>query len=195
MGRKRKPKGFRDRIKELRRVKASELRANPKNWRLHPKKQQTAMSEVLERVGFADALIAREDEDGLTLIDGHLRQDLSGDQMVPVLVLDVDEKEADFVLATHDPITGMAGIDELRLKELIEVSGVDILGFLKELEVDEDFSDLDDQLDELDGMEEVLISISVPSKHAESVKEWLANGERKSTSGFGIGVMKRCGLL
>jgi hypothetical protein len=27
---------IRDRIKELRRVKASELRPNPRNWRTHP---------------------------------------------------------------------------------------------------------------------------------------------------------------
>ncbi len=31
---------IRDRIKELRRVKASELLPNPKNWRRHPKVQR-----------------------------------------------------------------------------------------------------------------------------------------------------------
>ena len=33
---------IRDRIKELRRVKASELRPHPKNWRVHPAAQQDA---------------------------------------------------------------------------------------------------------------------------------------------------------
>ncbi len=36
---------IRDRIKELRRVKASELLPNPKNWRTHPTEQADAMWE------------------------------------------------------------------------------------------------------------------------------------------------------
>jgi hypothetical protein len=34
---------MRDRVQELRRVPASELRANPKNWRRHPPAQQEAL--------------------------------------------------------------------------------------------------------------------------------------------------------
>jgi len=51
---------IRDRIKELRRVPASELLPNPKNWRTHPVAQQDALRGVLAEVGYADALIARE---------------------------------------------------------------------------------------------------------------------------------------
>ena len=60
---------IKDRVKELRRVPASELRANPKNWRRHPPAQQAALRGVLEDIGFADAVIARETPDGLELID------------------------------------------------------------------------------------------------------------------------------
>lgn len=109
-----------DRIKELRRVPASELRANPKNWRLHPEQQKQAMSGILEQIGYADALLARELEDGsLLLIDGHLRAETTPDQEVPVLILDVTEAEADLILATLDPLAAMAGTDASMLGELM----------------------------------------------------------------------------
>jgi hypothetical protein len=104
--------GIRDRIKELRRVKAKELRANPKNWRRHPKIQVDALQALLSEIGYADALIARELPDGkLLLIDGHLRADITPDNEVPVLVLDVTEEEADKLLATLDPLSAMAETD------------------------------------------------------------------------------------
>lgn len=60
-----KPKGaIRDRIMGLRRVRARELLANPRNWRLHPKPQQDALKGVLAEIGYADALLARETPDG-----------------------------------------------------------------------------------------------------------------------------------
>ncbi|MCP4549634.1 MAG: hypothetical protein GY835_24530, partial [bacterium] len=55
---------IRDRIKELRRVKASELRPHPANWRTHPKAQQDALRGVLAEIGYADALLCRELPDG-----------------------------------------------------------------------------------------------------------------------------------
>ena len=39
---------IRDRIKELRRVPASELRPSPKNWRTHPQMQQDALKRALD---------------------------------------------------------------------------------------------------------------------------------------------------
>ena len=115
-----KPVGVRDRIVELRRVRAGDLRANPKNWRTHPAEQRAAMEGVLAEVGYADALLARETADGsLELVDGHLRQELDPDQVVPVLVLDIDQREADLLLATFDPLAGMAEADDKALGELL----------------------------------------------------------------------------
>jgi hypothetical protein len=100
---------FRDRIKELRRVRSADLRPNPHNWRTHPPAQRAALKAVLSEIGYADALLARELTDGsLELIDGHLRCETTPDQMVPVLVLDVDETEANKILATLDPLAAMA---------------------------------------------------------------------------------------
>jgi site-specific DNA-methyltransferase (adenine-specific) len=111
---------IRDRIKELRRVKASELIPNPKNWRTHPVAQQDALKGVLAEVGFAGAVLARELDDGsLMLIDGHMRAETTNDQEIPVLILDVDEAESDKLLATFDPIAAMAESDPQALDALL----------------------------------------------------------------------------
>jgi hypothetical protein len=110
---------IRDRILEFRRVKASELRPNPKNWRMHPPAQRDALRGVLAEIGFAGALLARALPDGvLELIDGHLRAETTPDCEVPVLVLDLSESEADKLLAVHDPLAGMAEPDFEALAEL-----------------------------------------------------------------------------
>jgi DNA modification methylase len=111
---------FRDRIKEFRRVRAGDLKPSPRNWRTHPKNQRDALVAVLEDVGIADAVIAREVNGHLELIDGHLRADLNSDVQLPVLVLDVTEEEADTILATLDPLAAMAGADTETLSKLVD---------------------------------------------------------------------------
>ena len=111
---------IRNRVKSLRMVPASDLRPNPKNWRTHPKAQADALRGVLAEVGLADACLARELPDGsLMLIDGHLRAETLGDGEVPVLILDVNEAEADKILATLDPLAAMAGKDAEQLASLL----------------------------------------------------------------------------
>ena len=111
---------IRDRIKELRRVRASELRPNRRNWRTHPQAQRDALCGVLAEVGYADALLARELPDGtLELIDGHLRAETTPDAEVPVLVLDLDDAEAAKLLALHDPLAAMAETNDEALAELV----------------------------------------------------------------------------
>src|SRR5260370_36540119 len=95
---------IRDRIKDFRRVKASDLLPNPKNWRRHPKEQSAALRGLLTEIGYAGALLVRELPDvRLMLIDGHLRAETTPKAMVPVLVLDVTEEEADNILLTFHP--------------------------------------------------------------------------------------------
>lgn len=115
-----KHKVVRNRVKELRLVKASELIANQKNWRTHPANQRQAMLEILNDVGYVDAIKVRETPNGLEIIDGHLRAETTPDTIVPVLVLDVSEGEADKVLATFDPISALAGRDQDKLDALLE---------------------------------------------------------------------------
>ncbi len=139
---------IRDRIRELRRVRASELLPHPNNWRTHPRGQQDALRGILAEVGYADALLARELPDGrLQLIDGHLRAEITPDQEVPVLVLDVDEKEAAKLLASLDPLAAMAGRDEEKLKELfadLETESEALQGLFDQLLVQEPTAGLTD---------------------------------------------------
>jgi hypothetical protein len=111
---------IRDRIKEFRRVRASALRPNPRNWRTHPQAQRDALRGVLAEVGYAGALLARELPDGaLELIDGHLRAETTPDQEVPVLVLDLSDEESDKLLAVLDPLAAMAESDGQALSDLL----------------------------------------------------------------------------
>ena len=111
---------IRDRIREFRRVPASQLRPNPKNWRTHPPAQAEALRGLLGELGLVDAVLARQCEDGsLMLIDGHLRAETLVGENVPVLILDVTEAEADKVLLTLDPLAAQAEADTAKLDELL----------------------------------------------------------------------------
>ncbi len=117
---------IRDRIRELRRVPARELRPHPRNWRTHSDRQRDVLRGVLAEVGYADALLARELSDGsLELIDGHLRAETTPEMLVPVLVLDVDESEAAKLLATLDPLANLAGMDRDVLAEILAETTTD----------------------------------------------------------------------
>lgn len=109
-----------DRVVELVRVRAGDLVSNPANWRRHPEHQRAALRGVLREIGYADALLARRDGEHLALIDGHLRQSLDPEQVVPVLVLDVTAEEADTLLATLDPLAGLATPDSEAVASLLE---------------------------------------------------------------------------
>jgi DNA modification methylase len=111
---------IRDRIRELRRVPAKELIPNAKNWRRHGPEQSAAMRGLLNEIGYAGALPARELPDGkLQLIDGHLRLEATPKAIVPVLVLDVTEEEADKILLTFDPVSAMALADKAPMEALL----------------------------------------------------------------------------
>lgn len=103
-------------------MKASELRPHPDNWRLHNDAQRGALAAMIEDIGFATAAVAFENAAGeLQLIDGHLRTDLAADAEIPVLILDVDENEARALLVSLDPLAAMAGVDQEKLAELLDL--------------------------------------------------------------------------
>lgn len=127
---------IRDRVRELRRVRAGDLLPNPKNWRTHPKAQRQALQGLLAEIGYADALLARETPEGLMLVDGHLRMETTPDVEVPVLILDLTDAEADKLLVSLDPLAAMAGADDERLAELlqqIETDSTAVQGMLARL--------------------------------------------------------------
>ena len=127
--------GMKDRIKSLKRIPASTLIPHPLNHRTHPDHQKRVLQGLLEEVGWADALIVRETPEGYHILDGHLRSEMTTGK-VPCLVVDLDDHEADLLLATHDHVTGLAGIDQGKLDELLsELSSKneDVQNLLSEL--------------------------------------------------------------
>jgi hypothetical protein len=118
---KQKPTDYRNRIKALEYVNSADLTAHPGNWREHPAAQAEALKGVLSEVGIAGALLAyRSERQGgaLVVIDGHLRKD-AAPQAWPVLILDVDDAEADYLLAVVDPLAAMAVADAGALDALL----------------------------------------------------------------------------
>jgi DNA modification methylase len=132
---------IRDRIKELRRVRAKDLVRNPKNWRVHPKPQAEALRGLFSEIGCADALLVRElPDDRYMLIDGHLRAEtLPDDMMVPVLVLNVSEAESELIMLTLDPLAAMAQADAERVSDLLATvrSDSEAVGALLEMIADQ----------------------------------------------------------
>ena len=112
---------YRNRIINLELHDARDLTPHPGNWRNHGKAQVEALRGVLGEVGIAGAILAyRSERNGgkLTVIDGHLRRD-AAPQKWPVLILDVTDAEADYILATHDPLAAMADADAAALDALL----------------------------------------------------------------------------
>jgi hypothetical protein len=132
---------IKDRVKELVRVRPDRLVPCPWNFRVHPDKQREALKGVLGEVGIAGVQLVRELPDGrYMLIDGHLRREeyekLLGRKKVPVVVLDVTEEEALKLLASHDPLAGMATTDGEALGKLlrqVETSSAPLAALFSEL--------------------------------------------------------------
>lgn len=98
----------------------AELAENPANWRRHPTAQLAALTDVIAEVGWAGACLLNERTG--RLIDGHARRKVAVDQgvdKVPVLVGDWTEDQERKILATLDPIAGMAEADAAALDALL----------------------------------------------------------------------------
>lgn len=180
-----------NRIKELRQVKASELLPNPKNWRTHPVEQSNALRGVLSEIGYADALIAYETDNGLMLIDGHLRAETTPDMEVPVLVTDLSSDEADMLLATLDPLSAMARSNQESLLSLIGTLNVqnESVGLMLDavLEGETEFIRSVGTTPTLDELEQEYgdipydafwseIRLRVPAELKQKFDEWLLSG-------------------
>jgi hypothetical protein len=113
---------LRNRVKEIKRLKASEVAANPKNFRLHNDHQRQQFRSILGEVGFSGVSLAYYSErngGALTLLDGHMRSEEVGpDFESDFAILDVNDAEADKILLSFDWIGSLATIDEQKIREL-----------------------------------------------------------------------------
>lgn len=98
-----------------------QLLANPRNWRVHPKEQEQALSSVLNSVGVVQGVLVNQ-RSGF-VVDGHLRVSMAireEQPTVPVTYVDLSPEEETLVLSTLDSVTGMAGTDPEKLTELLD---------------------------------------------------------------------------
>lgn len=93
---------------------------NPMNWRIHPERQQTRLNDLLDKVGWANAVVINKQTGNL--IDGHLRCQLAarrGEVTVPALFVNVSPDEEKLLLASMDSIGATAAVDKGKYMELI----------------------------------------------------------------------------
>lgn len=135
---------WKNRIVKRANVDPKELNPNPLNWRTHSQSQREAMQTVLSDIGFVQDVIFNTRTGHL--IDGHMRVALALDQgepLVPVIYVDLDLEEEKIVLATLDPLSEMAGVNEDVLQSLLlniddYSSGIDSLIDMLHTEIDFD---------------------------------------------------------
>jgi DNA modification methylase len=96
---------------------ASELADHPRNWRVHGTLQKDALKAQMEQVGWAGACLYNEQTGHL--IDGHLRKEQSGDDLVPVLIGSWTEEQENLLLITLDPISSLADTNKDSLGKLL----------------------------------------------------------------------------
>jgi hypothetical protein len=84
------------------------LKPNPQNWRSHPVGQKQLLDAVLGEVGWAGVALMNLETGHL--IDGHARRDwaIEHGKDMPVLVGRWSENDEKKILATLDPLAGMA---------------------------------------------------------------------------------------
>jgi hypothetical protein len=113
---------FRIRIKGFETKAAGAFKFNPLNYRRHGEAQRAALRTMLGDVGWVQGVI--ENKRTGNLIDGHARIEEvlkdDPDQLVPYLVVDLSPAEERAVLATLDPIAGMAEVDPGTLDQLFQ---------------------------------------------------------------------------
>lgn len=101
-----------------------QLLANPANWRIHPKAQQDALAGVLGEVGWVQSVIVNQRTGHL--VDGHLRVQVAmrdGAAKIPVAYVDLSPDEEALILATLDPLAGLAVTDSEKFEELLAEVG------------------------------------------------------------------------
>jgi len=119
-----------DHIVALERRAPADLRPHAGNWRKHPAAQRSTMAAAFDEVGKVAPLIENLRSVGKgwpegstpTLLDGHLRLELAlehGEDSLPVVVVDLTERQEALALATLDPIGAQAEADPELLAALL----------------------------------------------------------------------------
>lgn len=112
-----KARKVRSRIAELATISGREIAEHPDQYRFHPKAERDAFRGLVDEIGIAEAVLAYRSErnDGaLVLINGHMRISEYPDADWPVLITDLNDDEADLMLATMDDLSAMGEIGDTK---------------------------------------------------------------------------------
>ena len=163
-------------------VAPGDLIANAANWRLHSDYQRDVLTGVMNEVGWVQEVIVNQRTGNI--IDGHLRVDIARErgENVPVLYVDVSQADEKKILATLDPIAGLAETDKDQLSNLLdEISTQDenILHLLETMAADnglipdnsEDEDGPEDDTDDPD-MGEPVIQYSLVFEDEGQQQDW-----------------------
>jgi len=128
---------MKSRILETKMVDIDEILFNPKNWRVHPKEQQDAISGLLNNVGWVQFVTINATTGNL--IDGHARVQIAArneEKQVPAVMVELSEEEEKLILATMDSTSAMATVDQAKYAELANELRRDFEGAYNELLTD-----------------------------------------------------------
>ncbi len=148
-------KDWQDRIVGHDKVEPKTLSPNPRNWRTHSERQIRAMEGVLNEVGWVQNIVVNQRTGHL--IDGHLRLQVAlarNEEAIPVTYVDLSENEEAIVLATLDPLAGLAGADVDILDDLlgdINVEDIAVSSLLQDVAKDAGIVDLITEPTNLEG--------------------------------------------
>lgn len=121
-GRGGKRAGWKNRIVAHGEKPADQFKFNPLNYRRHPEEQREAVRQMLGHVGWVTEVIQNVRTgnliDGQARIEEALRQDPT--QLIPYTEVDLSPAEEKAVLATLDPMTGLAETDPETLQVLLD---------------------------------------------------------------------------
>src|SRR5262245_3433740 len=114
---------WRDRYLETVTVRAGDILPHALNPKIHPAQQLEPLGAILEDVGKVDSLKAyRSEREGGKLVywDGHARMGLRPDEVWRVDVYDLNDAEADLLLASFDPVGWQAEQSRAQLESLMQ---------------------------------------------------------------------------
>ena len=185
---KTKASGWRNRIVGEGEESPDQLLANPRNWRIHPTRQQEAVTGILDQVGWVQRVVVNR-RTGF-LVDGHMRVSLAlsrEEPTIPVVYVDLTPEEEELILASLDPSGDMAVKDVDKLRELVDSIEIPVEGTLRDM-LDESLldamksigadekSEADEETDDDDSKERaatpdgwVVFQVSMPSEDRDIV--------------------------
>jgi hypothetical protein len=183
---------WRNRIIGYGEASPEQLVANPRNPRIHPAAQQSALKGGLDEIGWIQNIIVNQ-RTGF-VVDGHARIMLAlrhGVKFVPITYVDLTEAEEALALATLDPISAMAGTDAALMDDLIrdiETENEDVLAFLEsQMRDGGSSSDAADAIAELAGAEAVISPRILPIDAVYTLTPTDPSCFVAHAAGFGIG--------